>query len=94
MGTTPHPREGTLLSMVYLLAWPHLQVFTQAVPLAWKASSRTLMSKILPIFRGSVQVLSYFQTYHSKQSSPSLQVSHCPLEPSPRAHSPPASAWR
>ena len=42
MGTqVPHPHEGTLLSVAYLLAWPHLQVFTQAVPSAWEASSGT-----------------------------------------------------
>ena len=51
MGTqAPHAHEATLLSVVYLPACTHLQVFTQAVPSAWNASFGTLMGKILLTF--------------------------------------------
>lgn len=54
MGTqAPHAHEATLLSMVYLPACTHLQVFTQAVPSAWNASVGALMGKILLTFQGS-----------------------------------------
>lgn len=79
----PTPQDySLLLSMVYRLVCAHIQAFTQAVPSTWNASFWDLLGKIL-----SFKCCIISETSSQSKSPPSLLVSHCPLLPSPRAHS-------